>query len=104
MAHPHLQAERLRALQKVPRGARRINDAVMRNQQSASHSLSQIRLRFGQGRGVENFHGNAAGSIKIRLAPHLGHLFFVSRDPDRPALFIFDVARKFRRDLPPELL
>ena len=38
------------------------------------------------------------------FAPHLGHLFFVGRDPDRSALFVLDIGGQFRPQRLPELL
>ena len=54
--------------------------------------------------GIENLGWNSALAVVVLLAPHLGHLLVIRRHPNRSALFVFDIGRKFRTQLLPELL
>jgi len=53
---------------------------------------------------IEDLGWNSALAVIFLFAPHFGHLFLIGRHPNCSAWFVFDVRRKFRTQLLPELL
>ena len=94
----------LRPLHQKPSRARRIQHRILSHEQTARHALAQVGLEAPQRLRVEHRRRNSALRVVIVLAPHFGHLFFVSRDPDRSALVVLDIAQQFRAQRLPELL
>ena len=66
--------------------------------------LRKLGSRLLQGLGIEHLGWNSALAIIVLLAPHFGHLLVIRCHPNRSALFVFDISRKFRTQLLPELL
>src|SRR5580698_3217985 len=95
LRYPHAEAKLrsalLRAANQKLRRTRRIQHTIFRNQQPSQKSYTKIWLQTLQRARIEHFRGNSALAVIVPFAPHLKHFFFVGCDPDRSALFVFDV-------------
>src|SRR5690348_2207753 len=99
-----LRAGRLRAFDQKACGAGRIKHNVLGHEQAARQALAQIGFETLEGLGIEDLGWNSALPVIFLFAPHFGHLFLIGRHPNRSAWYVFDVRRKFRTQLLPELL
>ena len=100
----------VRSFDLVPRGApeekqgrgRRIQHGVVRDEQPAPQSGTQVRLGFPEARLVENFRPKAPDAAKFRFPPGFGHFLLVGRHPQRSAGIIIDIRRELRGEIAPE--
>ena len=84
--------------------AGRVEYSVFGYKQTASHALAQIRFKPFQVGRIEDLHGNSATGVIGLFAANLGHLFFVGRDPNGPALLVLNIIRQFGTQLLPKPL
>src|SRR6185436_756686 len=81
-----------------------INNTVASYQKSAGKPHAKVWLGRAQRLFVKDLSLDASLAVKRMFAADLVHLVFISRDPDRAAVFVLSVGRHFLSKFIPQLL
>ena len=97
-----IRASRPRLFDQETRGAGRIDRAVTGNTKAAGEARTKVWFGVCKRPRIEDLGRNTVLFEVYFLAPHLGHLLFIRRNPDRAAGFELAVSRQLCGEFVPE--